>query len=381
MSGILAILAGNASAGPWSIEPRLGASAEYDTNPGLREFDPIAEHHVAALFDLPLRYDADDFAFALKPSGRVSDSRGYSSLAANYFRVDTNAQVTSERGSVSLQGELARDSSLYHAGGLVNGIGVRRDSAATAADWTHSMTERSQVQFDLSWTRVRYAQPPNATALVDYRYLSAGPTVDFLLNERNTLKILGTYGRYQSLDGITESKSENLQFGFVRQLYELWSLSTTAGYSRSTNSQKFFFGPFFLGSLTSDQVGGVYAVTLTRQAERLSFSGAVSRALQPTGFAYLSRQDSINLSATYARSERWDFGLNVGWQSARTPTLGGSETSVRFLNAGLTANWHWTPKWVISTRVTRIEYGQSLIRVGSSGVSVEFNRQFLRTEL
>jgi hypothetical protein len=383
MSGILATLAGNASAGPWSIEPRLGASAEYDSNPGLREPDPLSEDHVAALFDLPLRYDADDIAFSLRPSGRVSNSRGYSSLAANYFHVDTSAQVTDERGSASIQAELARDSSLYHAGGFVNGLGVRRDSAATSADWIRSMTERSQIQLDVSWTRVRYDQPPDATALVDYRYLSAGPTLAFALSERSTLKVLGSYGRYQSLDGITESTTENLQLGFERQFDELWSLSTSAGYSRSANSQKYFFGPFFLGTLSSDQNSGVYAATLTRQAERYSLSGGVSRALQPTGFAYLSRQDSITLSATYVRTERWDFGLSAGWQRARNPTLGGRETSVRYLSSQLTTNWHWTPQWIISMRLTRFtqEYGPPTVSAASSGISVEINRQFLRSEL
>jgi hypothetical protein len=383
MSGILATLAGNASAGPWSIEPRLGASAEYDSNPGLRESDPISENHIAALFDMPFRYDADDIAFSLRPSGRVSDSRGYSSLAANYFHVDSSVQVTDERGSASIQAELARDSSLYHAGGFVNGVGVRRDSAATSADWIRSMTERSQIQLDVSWTRVRFDQPPGATALVDYRYLSAGPTLAFSLSERGTLKVLGSYGRYQSLDGITESTSQNLQLGYVRQLDELWSLSTSAGYSRSANSQKYYVGPFFLGTLTSDQNSGVYAATLTRQDERFTFSGGASRALQPTGFAYLSRQDSITFSANYIRTERWDFGLSAGWQRARNPTLGGRETSVRFLSSQLTTNWHWTPQWIISMRVTRFtqEYGPPTISAASSGASVEINRQFLRSEL
>lgn len=383
MSGILAILAGNAAAGPWSIEPRLGASAEYDTNPGLRELDPISEDHVAALFDLPLRYDADDVAFSLRPSGRVSNSRGYSSLSANYFHVDTSAQVTDERGSTSLQGELARDSSLYHTGGLVNGVGVRRDSAATSADWNRSMTERTQVALDVSWSRVSYAEPPSVTTLIDYRYLSGGPTVAFQLSELNTLQVLGSYGSYQSLNGITASKSQNLQLGFIRKIDELWSLSTSAGYSRSTNSQKYFFGTFFLGALKSSQNSGVYAANLSRQGEQFNFSGGISRALQPTGFAYLSRQDSVNLSARYIRSERWDFLLNGSWVRARNPVLGGSETNARFLNVQMAANWHWTPQWIISARVARFDesFDHPPLSVASSGVSVELYRQFLRTQL
>jgi hypothetical protein len=123
MSGMLSIIAGSASAGPWSIEPRLGASADYDTNPALIELNPGSEEHVAALVSLPLRYDADDIALSLSPSARISNSRGYSSLASSYTHVDGSAQFTSDAGSTTVQGELARDSSLYHLGGLVSGLG------------------------------------------------------------------------------------------------------------------------------------------------------------------------------------------------------------------------------------------------------------------
>jgi hypothetical protein len=388
MSGILAIVSSRVSAEPWSIEPRLGASADYATNPSLRPSNPRSEEHVAALFNLPVRYDADGIELYLSPSGRISNSRGYSSLASNYFHLDANAQFTNDLGSTSVQAELARDSSFYYNGQFANGIGVRRDTALTSVDWSRSLTERSQIQLDGSWTRVSYAQPPNATSLTDYRYLSAGPTFARALSERDTLKVLGSFGRYQSLNGITESKSENLQLGFVRQLNELWSLSTTAGYSRSTNTQKVFFGPFFLGSVSSNQNGAVYAATLTRQGEQFTLNGGVSRSLQPTGFGYLSRQDSVNLYATYALSERWDFVLGAAWYKARNPLAIGAQllsgtSDVRYANVQLTANWHWTAQWIIGMHATRVtqQYGPPTVSGASSGVSVDIVRQFLRFDL
>jgi hypothetical protein len=390
MCGILVTASGKASAEPWSIEPKLGASADYATNPSLRPLDPSAEEHVAALFSLPLHYDADGIAFLLSPTGRLSNSRGYSSLASNYLHVDANAQFTNDRGSTSVQGGLARDSSLYHAGELDNGIGVRRDTASTSADWTRSLTERSVLQLDLNWVHVSYDQPPNATALTDYRYASAGPTFAFASSERNTLKVLSNVARYQSLDGITKSNSENLQLGFVRQLTELWSLSTTAGYSHSTNTQKFFFGPFFLGDVSSSQNGAVYSATLARQGEQFNLSGSVARSLQPSGFAYLSRQDSVNLNANYVLSEHWVFTLSAVWDKAQIPlaagaqmTLGANASDVRYVNLQFTADWHWTPQWIISMHATRVtqQYGLPPVNAASSGVSVDVVRQFLRFDL
>ncbi len=384
-----ALFAPLAGAGPWNIEPRLGVSADYSTNPVLREFNPKAEEHIAGLIDLPLRYDADALDVLFRPSARISNSRGYSSLASNYAHLDADAQISNELGSTTIQAGLARDSSLYYTGSLVSGIGVRRDSASTGVSWNRSVTERAQALLDASWTQVRYDEPVSLNYFVNYRYLSAGPSFAYAENERNTVKILANAGLYQSLNGITGSKSANLQLGFSRQLSEIWTLSTSVGYSRSTNSEKIYFGPFLLHTVTSNQQGTVYLATITRQADRFTLIGGVSRTLQPTGFAYLSRQDTYNLNATYARSERWDFALAATWAQAVNPDLGGSgavlsgrESAVRYFNTQLTANWHWTPQWAVSVHATRItdKYGPPAASGALTGLSLELSRQFLRTE-
>ncbi|HLZ96423.1 MAG TPA: hypothetical protein VKP66_00670 [Steroidobacteraceae bacterium] len=384
-----ALFARTAGAGPWSIEPRLGVSADFSTNPVLREFDSKAEAHIAGLMDLPVRYDVDSLDVLLRPSARISDSRGYSSLASDYEHLDANAQINNELGATTVQAGLARDSSLYYAGSLANGIGVRRDSAATGVSWSRSVAERAQTQVDASWSRVRYDEPASFNYLVNYRYLSAGPSFSYAATERDTIKILANAGQYQSLDGITESRSGNVQLGVSRQLSEIWTLSASAGHSRSKNSEKIYVGPFLLGALTSTQDGTVYSATVTRQGERFSLIGGASRTLQPTGFAYLSRQDSFNLNATYARSERWDFAVTAAWAKAVNPDVGGRgavlrgrESTVRYLNSQLTANWHWTPQWIVSFHATRItdKYGPPAASGASTGFGLDLSRQFLRTE-
>ncbi|MGO9993440.1 MAG: hypothetical protein ACLPTF_13120 [Steroidobacteraceae bacterium] len=392
MSITSAIFAGRAPAEPWAVTPRMGISTDYSSNPDLLSIKGTAEEHVAGLLDLPVTYDADGIEILVRPNGRLSNSKGYSSLASNFAHLDADAQFINDHGSTTLQAELARDSSLYFAGGLSNGIGVRRDSASTSADWTRAITERSQIQLDASWSQLHYAQPANAIGLVDYRYISAGPTLSFALSELNTLQLLGSVGKYQSLnpltdtrsfDARTESTTDSLQLGFNRQLSELWKLTTSAGYSRSVDHENYYFGPIFLQTFNSKQDSGVYAASLVRQGETLNFTGSVSRALQPTGFAFLSRQDSINLGAAYTRSERWDYAVNGTWQKALNPGLNGASSSVRYLNAQLTANWHWTSQWLISMHVLRVsqERGPPTITVASNGVSVDIVRQFLRSDL
>src|SRR5580700_5360382 len=127
---LVALVSRSVSAGPWNIEPRIGVSADYSTNPQLRAFDISSEAHVAGLVDLPLRYDGDAVEFTVRPYGRVSDSPGYGSLASNYVHLDSIAQFNGELGTTTVQAALARDSTLRYLGPLVNGVGVRRDTVS-----------------------------------------------------------------------------------------------------------------------------------------------------------------------------------------------------------------------------------------------------------
>jgi hypothetical protein len=119
---------------------------------------------------------------------------------------------------------------------------VARNSESLTGDWTRSFSERSQLAMDANWIKVRYDQPASLNDisynLVDYRYLSGGPSYSYFLTERDTFKVLANVGHYQSLNGITASKSDSLQVGFVHLLSEIWTLSVNAGYSGSTNSEK-----------------------------------------------------------------------------------------------------------------------------------------------
>jgi len=390
MALLAALAARPAGAGPWSIEPRLALETDYLSNPVLVPTQATSEEIAAAIIDVPLRYDTDDLEFKLRPNARITDHSGYSSLASSYEHLDGSVQYTRDLSSTTVQAEVARDSSLYFLGGLINRVGVARDAASTSADWTRALNERSAVELDASWTRVRYDEPADFDALVDYRYWSAGPTFSYDLSERNTLKLLGSYGVYQSLNGLTESKSESLQLGFERRLTEAWTFSANAGYSRSNNSEKvYLFGFFFLGTAKSTQDSGVYSATVTRQGEKFTFNASVSQAQQPTGFAFLSRQNAVSIGSTYIRSEYWDFALSAGWIKALTPleSLGeaapnGRDFTQHYLDTQLTANWHWTPQWIVSMTVTKIsqQYGPPTVSAASTNVALSVARQFLRTQ-
>lgn len=371
---------GRVLAGPWSAQPLIGVAAEYASNPELVASGARSETHAALFVDLPVNYDLDKVHFSVIPRVRYGGVSGYSSVTSNYYHLDASAQFTNEFGSLTYTGTQYRDSSLLYAGELANGIGVRRDTSTDDVNWIRAISERLQFQFDANTARTLYAQNTTVTSLVDYRYSSLSPALAYAVNERDTLRVIGSVGRYKSLNGFTDSNSDNVQLGLDHQLSELWKLSATAGYSKSTNQYHYFFG-----TVASTQTGGVYSVNLSRQSDVLTMTAIATRALTPTGYAFLSRQDTVNALANYNYSERWTFGASATWQNVADPVVTGGTGRRRLYVADISASWRWTEQWTLSLHVSKIgeqyigQLGQPSVNPASNGVRFQISRQFYRT--
>ena len=391
MAGILAC--GLSRAGPLSTEPSIGLSSEYASNQYLLARGGRAVLDEAILFNAPTHYDVDSMDFTLAPSVRYSNSGSYASLASNYFHLNGSAAFASELNSLSFTNAFGRDSSLQQNGLSSNGIGVRSDGTSAGLDWQRTMTERAVVEFDAGWTRVLYNQGATATGLVDYRYINAGAAASYAISERDRLQISVSAGRYSALDGITASENYYLQLGFDRQLTEIWKLSTTAGYAKSDNSMKLYYGPFFIGNVEygpyyigtakSQQQGPIYSASMVRRGEQLDVTLSASRNFRPSGFEFLSREDIAAVDLSYTRSERWKFGARVNYQDTATPLSSGAIYAVHYLSGQMSANWNWTPTWTISLHANWVNVKYDLPPVGaqSTGVSLQIVRQFLRIQL
>jgi hypothetical protein len=330
----------------------------------------------------------------LTPDIRYSDGgHGYSSLASNYFRLSGNATVSFDRDIVSLTTVIDRDSSLLQNEFAANGVGVRLDNTAAGLDWQHTLSPRAVLTFDAGWSRALYNESATASGLVDYRYISVASSGSYALTERNKLSLQLNAGDYTALDDITKSRNYSLQLGFDRQLSEIWTLSTSAGYAQSDNSIKIYegpffifgvvYGPFYVGTVKSEQKGPVYNASLTRHGETLTFGASASRAFKPSGFEYLSRQDVAELNLTDVYSDRWTFAAKVNYQNTSAPQSNGTVSSVHYVSGQMSADWHWTPTWVVSlqARWIQVKYNLPPESAQSTGVSMQISRQFLRIDL
>jgi hypothetical protein len=371
-------MSNGAVAGVWVTEPVLGLAADFSTNPALLYVDHTAETRGAVLIDAPTSYHADSISVTVLPSFRISNSSGYSSLTSDYAHLALKGEVDSERSSLTVTGQLARDSTLYYNYGLNGSTGVRRDTAAVDLSWMRALTERLNFNVDVTSSRVVYGNSASFTTLTDYRYTSVAPALSWNAGARTTLTIVSDAGLYESADGTTKSFNSDLQFGIARQLNELWTLNATAGYSRETNSIKEYFGPFLLGSFRSTNSGTVFTANVTRQGQLASVTAAASRSLVPTGFSFLSLQDSYQVSFHYPRTERWTFDGHVRRLESSEPQVLGSTVDQSYLDLGLSAAWLFTEKWTLTLRASRVtaKYTPPVIEAAASGFTVQLSRSF-----
>jgi hypothetical protein len=376
-------------AGVWGSQPVVGLSGDYSTNPGLIDLPNTAEAHAALLVDAPTSYVGNAWKFTILPSVRLSNAQGYSSLDSDYEHLNMSGELDGERNVFTATVGVARDSSLYHDYILNGSSGVERNSVLADVSWNRQLTERLLASADLSSTQVRYGAATGVGTLTAYRYSSLAPSLAWTVSELGKLTVSSSVGLYDSLDGLTQSTSANVQLGYSKQLTELWSASLSGGYSRANNRADTFqpelvFTPEGLAvvlvplRLESRQTGSIFAATVSRQDSLLLLSASASRQLAPTGFAYLSRQEVYELSANYPTTERLSFNADLRRIDYQQPEVAGRTSSVDVTSVEFNIAWQWTEQWTVKLDATRVleRYGTPRIGVDASGVSLEFLRRF-----
>jgi hypothetical protein len=381
-----------AQAGVWGADPSIGIVGDYSTNAAL-VFDPpphTTAAHGALLLDAPTLYNGDALTISIIPSFRLSDSTGYSSLASDYEHLSVKGELDSERNVFIATGTINQDSSLYQDYLTDGATGVKRDTLGGDLNWQRALTERLSFGTELNWTQTKFAQAVGVGTLTDFRDTTIAPTLTWYSSERNKLTLSASVSRYDSLQGSTESRSANLQAGFVRQLSEIWSLEGDLGYSRALNSIAFdeevlVFTPagpaieLIPIAEESSQNSTVYSAILSRKGVLLTFNLIASRQLVPSGFAYLSQQTSVELNATYTASERWSFGADARYLRAGDSQGRGAVTVVRTpISVAGSATYHLTEHWNASLRASRVmeRYQPPGANVASNEVSITFSRRF-----
>jgi len=373
-------------AGVWSSDPVIGVAGVFSTNPALLYVPHSAESRAAVLLDAPTTYNGDAFAFTALPRFRVGNSQGYSSLTSNYEHLDLKGEYDTDLDTYSLSGSLARDSSVYYNYTLNGSTGVRRDSSAEDANWSHRFSERLSFDLDANDSRVRYGRATGPATLIDYSYRVLNPTLSWAESEKGKLMLSGGANFYNSLDHANHSTTLNLQLGFTRQLTEIWSLTAYAGDSRSSNRSEFtrqvlVFTPQGLEVVSipeeakSSSNATVFAVNLSRQAQASLLTVAASRQLVPSGFAFLSRQQTYELSVSHPYSDRSTVSAAVRLVKSQDPSFQGVYFNRTVRAANLSSQWHVSEHWVMTATAAHVSNDTGRTSA-STEITLQISRQF-----
>jgi hypothetical protein len=386
-----------ARAGVWSMDPVLGITGDYASNPLLVELPHTAQSDAAALIDAPTTFNANDFKLSVLPSLRLGDTRSYSSVNSDYEHLSVKAELDTERSVLKATAGVSRDSSLYQ-NYLTNGeAGVRRDAVLGDLNWDRFLTERVDFDADISTTRVRYGSAAGIGQLVDYKYTSIAPILSWSASPRAKITFSASAGQYDSLDATTRSRNANLQIGFVWQLTAIWSLTATGGFSRSMNRDNFVEylvltptgeeietapNGFVLETipvhLNASSSSSIYSVTLDREGERWTLNATASRQELPTGFAFLSRQNTFELKANYSLSARWSLGADARYVDAEDPQPAGGSVNRTVSYFALNSYWRWTEHWTLTFGASRVSehYQSARYDLVSNQIAVTLSRRF-----
>lgn len=378
-----------AQAGVWGVDPLIGVVGDYSTNAQLIDEPHTAKADAALLLNAPTTYNGNAFELFVTPSFRFSNDTGYSTVTSDYERLNVKSEFDAQRSVFTVSGAVSQDSSLYYDYLTNGGTGVRRDSWMADLNWDRTLTERVDLDTDVNFSHVRYAEGAGVSTLTDYKYTSISPVLSWNSSERGKLTVSAGVARYDSLDGATSSREANLQVGFVRQLSEIWSLTSAVGYSRALdrlnegeefleftpNGPVIVFVPF---TLKSAQNGTVYSLSLSRKGEQLTINATASRQLTPTGFNYLALVSAYEATAAFACSERLSLGADVRYVKSQTPQQQGTgyETTAKYV--GLNASWRLTERWTATIGGSYVteRYAPPGVHVASSEVSITMSRQF-----
>jgi hypothetical protein len=397
---------GTSTAGVWILTPRIGIVGEYSTNPALLYAGRNSGVTGGALqIDAPISFQGDAIKLSVLPSIRQSNASGYSAVTSDYGHLKLAGQYSTPTSTLSASGAVTRDSSLAYNNLSSGTAGVRRDALSAELNWDQHLTERVEYQLDANTQRVNFGHSPGVSPLqlIDYEYSNAAPGLTWNSSPRNKVALTASISRYNSIDShdvfggryATESRSINLQLGFVRQLAELWTFSALGGYSRALNEvdsnqyHLFFIPPNLILQIVpvrnvSSQDGSIYAAQLNHKGTLLELSAVASRQLEPTGFAYLSRQDTYEINAAYTLSERWSFSVDARLVRHQNSTASqnapnnfqDADVYTRYVTAA--ANWHWTERWIFSLAVSRVSENVQFSQydVASNELTLSLNRQF-----
>ena len=271
------------------------------------------------------------------------------SLNYGYFPDNTDENSFDQHGDVSLKHRSER--SQFGLGGNVSRATTRttededtgrdfsdaqRIGLGGNASWSYALTELVAAGLQGGASYVTY----DTSVLSDYRTYSAGPFVSVRLTEKDSVRLNGTYTRYDRLSGRDyESDLFVANANWTHVFHPQWEVGLRIGGNYVMSDEESASG----STVSQNEAGFDAGATITYTEERGSISGGYSHAVVPSGTGRLERRNSINLSADYKATPLITFGVRTSFIQQDAAEGGGEDRNFVTAEPGVT--WHFLPDW------------------------------------
>lgn len=368
---LLALVAQFGASAAWGqtfVISSVAIRSTYDDH-ALGRTEPDEELTLSPSLSVDMRQDISRLLF----KGRI-DAFRYLDHSA-YGRENAQASVDwsrtlSERLGLRMGLSWSRDHTLeneYEQSGLVTAM-TQRDTYTVSPGLTYNVTERDQVDCDMSGTMV----DPEPADSVDYTVVGVTTTWSHALGD-GLWKLVGQVGgqRYlfERTDGSTEQHVLSVLSGVVWKPSELLEIQAMGGLSRTSSSVRYDTYSWLDMESSSTTYSGSLTGTWTDQVWRLSL--AADRSESPSTYGELITRDRLRLTFGRNLSERLYLGLQTAFYTSKTAGLVQDQES-RTYSGGPTLNYRLTED-------ARIESGYAYTREENmlTGTVTDRNRAWL----
>jgi len=336
-----ALLPAVTGAGVWTLEPQLSTSADYSSNPQLRE-SPQSGHSAALLGGLPVAWDDGAQHIDLAPSVRIAKADGDYYSNTNAYYVASSGTLQDERATLKATVRWAKDSTvlLEPTTGTLTRLDLPRRTEGASAEAQVNLSLRSSLDITVSNESVGYSGGL-PFGIYDYKDQSVQATLSHAWTERRQLELVVGGSSYDAGEIGFTSRDSYAQFGLVEKLTARWTVTALAGVSQASMG----------GGPQESPRGGVYQLSLKGISETGALTLSAARVLQPSAYGTMVKSTNYTAQGSWRDSERGSVEANV--RVAHTSDVFGtvSFATQSYVSGSVVRAWRATPEWTVAALV------------------------------
>ena len=307
-------------------------------------------------------------------------------LNANNHALILRSSYRTERDLFGLNVDSVRDptlvSELLETGAVV--AYRQRNRLSVTPSWTRALTESTSVGVTYTYTAVRYGGGPEfGVNLIDYHDQSAALGWQRALSERSVVTLTAYYDQYESDPATFRAETYGVQAGYTHRFSETLRGSFSVGGRRTKStiaSQALVcegvviaglcFGTITVVPFTTKEKSSGYTLDalVEKQLETSTFTGHLSRQLNPSGVGTLIETDRLSLGW----SRDWSAALRTmvdaaAYQSRYVGSVR-ANSDTRYLRIEPRLSWRFAEGWELLAG-----YRHEWTRAQGTGVGADAN--------